>query len=142
MVAVQRTCAKCKAVIPPQQGSARPRKYCTKCSPPRNRPNPRVIHLPAGEPGSTDVVQPVEAPLVAMYRKRLETAEQVETPEGAHVLYLAALLVAGEHTASGAASLSKELRAAMELAVKDAPREPDAIDELEERRRAKVAGAS
>jgi hypothetical protein len=128
----------CDTVIPPQQGSARPRKYCETCRPPRNRPNPRVIKLPTT--AASDQSEPTG--LVASYRQRLEEAERLNTPEGEHVLLLANLLAGSGHTAAGAASLSRELRAAMEEALKHAPRAADKLDELQERRRMKAAGAS
>jgi hypothetical protein len=66
----------------------------------------------------------------------------LETPDGEHVLLLAGMLASGEGlTASGAASLSRELRAAMTVALKDAPSEGDFLDELAERRRQKATGA-
>lgn len=126
----------CVERIPPQQGSARPRKYCVSCRPPRNRGNPRLIHLP--EPEQPDLS---EVGLVSAYRSQLESAGRLDTPEGAHVMLLAGLFVSGQHTASGAASLSRELRAAMETALKGAPRKADAVDELSNRRAQKLAGA-
>lgn len=139
---MERTCAQCGAKIPPQKGSARPRKYCVTCRPPRGRPNPRVIAFgveqDAGEPND----EPEEPALVVAYRARLEGVDRVGTPEGQHVLFLASLLAAGGHTSSGAAALSKELRTAMDAALAGAPREADFMDELAERRAAKVAGAS
>ncbi|MFI9817585.1 hypothetical protein [Saccharothrix variisporea] len=93
---------------------------------------------PAPEPDTTASVPP----LVATYRERLEVAGRLDSPEGAHVLLLASLLTGGAHTASGAAALSRELRAAMEVALEGAPREPDKLDELAARRAAKAAGAS
>jgi hypothetical protein len=132
--------AGCGAVIPPQQGSARPRKYCEECRPPRNRKNPRVIELPQREaPARTD--EPDLPPLAEAYRKQLEQAERLETPEGAHVMHLAVLFASGQHTAAGAASLSRELRSAMETALRGAPKAEDALDELTARRRRKAAGA-
>lgn len=133
----------CGAVIPPQQGSARPRKYCEECRPPRNRKNPRVIELPTPDRPSAvpDLGDPDEAALVAMYRKQLETAERVESPEGALVMHLANLFANGQHTAAGAATLSRELRAAMEMALRGAPKSADALDELTARRRRKASGA-
>lgn len=127
----------CGTEIPPQKGSARPRKYCETCRPPRNRPNPRVIQLPKAE-----VAEGEPTGLVASYRQRLEEAERLNTPEGEHVLLLANLLAGSGHTAAGAASLSRELRAAMEETLKHAPRAADKLDELQERRRMKAAGAS
>lgn len=79
--------------------------------------------------------------LVESYRKQLEEAERLDTPEGALVLHLATLFALGQHTAAGAASLSRELRAAMEVAVRGAGVKDDAIDELTARRRAKAASA-
>lgn len=137
----------CDAVIPPQQGSARPRKYCVACRPPRNRKNPRVIDLPKQGPSATavpdlpDLGEPETPPLVAMYRQQLETAERVASPEGAHVLHLANLFASGQHTAAGAAALSKELRAAMEMAMRGAPKAADALDDLARRRQMKASGA-
>ncbi len=134
----------CREIIPPQKGSSRPRKFCVKCRPPRNRPNPRVIPMSgATEPPN----QPRRAPtgVVASYEARLAASEVLDSPEGAHVMLLAELLESGSRgggmTAAGAASLSRELRAAMDSALKDAPAEPDVLDELEERRRRKASGA-
>lgn len=79
--------------------------------------------------------------LVESYRKQLEEAERLDTPDGALVMHLAMLFASGEHTASGAASLSRELRAAMEVALRGAAKQGDAVDELTARRRSKAASA-
>jgi len=79
--------------------------------------------------------------LVGSYRAQLEEAERLDTPDGALVIHLATLFESGEHTASGAAALSRELRAAMEVALKGAAKQGDSIDELTARRRAKAASA-
>lgn len=132
----------CGATIPPQNGSARPRKYCVTCRPPRNRANPRVVNLSDTQATKHQKEPPQdEAPVLAAYRRQLVTAERLDTPEGAHVMHLAALFATGNHTSSGAASLSRELRAAMEEALKGAPRQADRMDEIAERRRRKAAGA-
>lgn len=137
-----RTCATpdCEAEIPPQKGSARPRQYCAKCRPPRNRPNPRVVQLP---PPSSTPKAPAESesPVVTAYQRQLVEAERLDTPDGAHVMHLARLFAVGNHTAAGAASLSRELRAAMEVALKGASTKADKLDELADRRAAKAAGA-
>jgi hypothetical protein len=140
---MQRTCATpgCGAEIPPQKGSARPRKYCTGCRPPRGRPNPRVVHLPAAPQAAALDDQPTPSRVVVAYRRQLEEAERLDTPDGAHVMHLAELFGAGNHTAAGAASLSRELRAAMEVAIKGAPSKADRLDELSARRQAKAEGA-
>lgn len=135
---MERICGtpECGRVIAPQSGASRPRKYCEECRPPQKRSKPHVIQLPKG----AEVAQPTG--LVASYRQRLEEAERLNTPEGEHVLLLARLLAGSGLTASGAATLSRELRAAMEEALKHAPRAADKLDELQERRRMKAAGAS
>jgi len=79
--------------------------------------------------------------MVESYRQRLEAAERLDSPEGAHVMLLAEMLAAGNHTASGAASLSRELRSALEDALRGAPRAADGFDELASRRRERTAGA-
>lgn len=80
------------------------------------------------------------APLVGSYRRQLEQAERLDTPEGAHVMHLVELFATGKYTASGAAALSRELRLAMEVALRGAPRQADALDELAARRDRKVSG--
>lgn len=91
---------------------------------------------------------PVELPtagegleLVSAYRCALEDAGRLGSPEGVTVMHLATLLAEGKHTAAGAASLSRELRAAMEIALRGAPRQADALDELAARRDRKTFGA-
>ncbi len=128
-------CQKCGAEIPPQAGRQQPRKYCEACRPPRNRPNPRVIELP-NYTGPTDALAEAvgaAAPrtgLVDALRRQLEAAGRLDTPEGALVMELAELMAAGrgKHTASGAAALSRELRAALVDALKHAEPEGDVID--------------
>lgn len=78
------------------------------------------------------------AGLVETYRARLVEADRLDTPEGQHVMQLATTLATPGHTAAGLAALSKELRAALAEALKDAPRAADRLDELAERRRRKV----
>lgn len=135
----ERTCQECGAGIPPQQGSARPRKFCAVCRPPRNRPNPRVITL--STPKASPQAVEAEPPVVGSYRQQLDAADRLRTPEGAHVMLLAELFANGQHTAAGAAALSKELRAAMEVALRGAAKQADALDELGARRSAKASGA-
>jgi hypothetical protein len=77
--------------------------------------------------------------LVAQYRAELAEAKRLDTPAGQHALFLAEMLAAGKHTASGAASLSREVREAMAVAMKGAGK-PDAVDELTARRRARGVG--
>lgn len=132
-----RTCAKCSAEIPPQKGSSRPRKFCTACRPPRKLPNPRIVKLQQSDGGP----KTLENGLVGEYRRRLDAAGRLDSPEGAHVLLLARMFEAGGHTAAGAASLSRELRAAMDDAMRGAAKAADRLDELAARRDRKVSGA-
>lgn len=69
---------------------------------------------------------------VGAYRRELAAAGRLESPQGALVMQLAELLDAGRgaHTAAGAASLSRELRAAMAEAMADAQPEADVIDRI------------
>lgn len=140
-----RLCEQCGCEIEQQKGPARPRKYCTTCRPPRNRRNPRLIDAPQEtETAGVEVsfVTGGKLPqLVESYRARLQEAGRLDTPEGAHAMHLAQLLATGEHTASGAASLSRELRMAMAEALKHASDGSDPLDELEQRRRAKATSA-
>lgn len=82
-----------------------------------------------------------EPPLVTAYRKELAAADRLDTPSGASVMHLAVLFAAGSHTAAGAASLHRELRAALEVALRGAKTKADAMDELAERRRFKASSA-
>jgi len=93
------------------------------------------IQLHAAEPRDG------EEPLVASYREVLESAGRSASPEGMHVMHLATLFVQGKHTASGAAALSRELRAALDVAMRGAATKADALDELALRRDRKVFGA-
>lgn len=143
-----RTCESptCGNVIPPQKGSARPRKYCTACRPPRNRPNPRLVTLDRAERADGPRDAPTapllaEHPIVVQYRQRLTAAGRLDTTKGAVVMHLAALFAAGQHTAAGAAALSRQLLAAEEAALAGAKTQADAMDELEARRRHKVSSA-
>lgn len=133
-----RVCATpgCGGPIPKSAGRSAPRKYCLGCRPRRDRPNrSHVVNLPASKPDTKP------RGLVATYRRRLESAGRLDLPEGEHVMLLAEMLAAGGHTASGAASLSRELRAAMDSALEGAPKVADDIDELTARRERKASGA-
>lgn len=81
-----------------------------------------------------------EPALLRAYRRVLADADALDTPAGAQALHLAAFLATGLHTASGAASLSRELREAMATAMRGRAK-PDAVDDLRARRERKVAGA-
>lgn len=126
----------CGRQVPKPQGRSGPRKYCLECRPVW-RKGAVVTDLPL-EPPPAD---PPAHGLLASYRARLEGAARLGTPEGDHVMLLAEMLVAGGHTAAGAASLSRELRAAMEVALAGAPKAADRLDEIAARRALKASGA-
>jgi len=71
----------------------------------------------------------VQSGVIEAYRAGLEAAGRLNSPGGELVILLATRLVEGTHTASALASLSRELRAAYDAAVKDAETESaDVID--------------
>lgn len=92
--------------------------------------------------GASDV--PTSTGLVDSYRRRLEEAERLDTPEGQHVIRLAEALSRMSDTASGLASLSRELRTAMEAAMEGAAPSggEDWFDELARRRNQRLGGES
>lgn len=129
----------CGRDLPPRKGRARPRKYCLTCRPSQVTP-PAADSAEEGRPGV--VVSPPDfhkVPLVESYRKQLEDAEVLETPNGALVIHLATLLASGDASATGVAALSRELRTAMDVALRGAAKQGDSIDELTARRRSKAA---
>lgn len=88
----------------------------------------------------TPDVPPVVTGTVAATRAELAAADRLGTYLGAAALALAVRI--DESTAvMGFAALVKELRSTMVEALKGAPRAADAVDELEERRERKFAGA-
>lgn len=65
---------------------------------------------------------------------QLRDAGREATPKGLIALNLAALLAAGGHTAAGAASLARQLDAALDAALAGSAQAADVIDELRSRR--------
>ena len=78
--------------------------------------------------------------LVTVTRKALESVGRLDSVHGQLAMTIAAAVAAGGDTASGLASLSKELRAVMVEALGDGKVVGDAMDELKARRRVKRAG--
>jgi hypothetical protein len=68
--------------------------------------------------------------LVEECRRALEEAGRIDSVAGQVVLVLAGRLVAGGPSASGVAALSRELRAAMGEALRDAPGKEDRLERL------------
>lgn len=80
------------------------------------------------------VVDQPESDLVRAYRRELEQHGRLDTADGEHVMKLVRRMDQGEYTASALAALSKELRAAMEQALRGAAGASTALDELRARR--------
>ena len=80
-------------------------------------------------------------PVVAATWKKLEDADRLHEPEGVAALALAHRLDhGGRDTGSALASVARELRATLEVALKGAGVAADPIDQLRARREAKRAG--
>lgn len=121
-------------------------KVCEACREPFETTNPRkrfhdsvcrsrahrgavVVDLPTRTEPLTVASGVADATLQA-----LEAADRASTPAGAAALALAARIDANSDTGSAMASMTKELRATMTEALAGAAVEPDALDELRERR--------
>jgi hypothetical protein len=129
-----RQCSKCGGPMPPQApGPGRPRSKCDRCAG-RKPAEGTVVVLP---PRTDD--NPFQG-LLATTRERLEAVGRDGTVAGAAAIHAAMLLEMGGHTASGAAALLKELRAANEEATKNASAGEDLVDELKRRRQARLSG--
>lgn len=122
-------------------------KFCKTPSCVRERDAIRQRRKKAG--GSVVALRPdrgqaldgrVAGPLEVAARVELEAAGQLESLAGQNAVAVARRMdAASSDTGSSYAALSKELRAAMGEALKDAPRVADAFDELRARRLARHA---
>lgn len=138
----------CGNVIPPQKGPGRPRKKCEDCRPSnparrtedeRAQERARVVPLavvPA--PQVSEVPRAAGAPVlgslvVAVYNTLAAVGRQ-ESAEGMAALYAAQALDTGDHTASGAAALLKEMRSCLTAATAGAEPAEDLVDQLRSRR--------
>jgi hypothetical protein len=75
-----------------------------------------------------------ERPLERAVRAELEQYGRADSPDGASALYAARMLEAGPHSGASAASLLRELRAAVAAATKGASAAEDLVDELRAKR--------
>lgn len=82
-----------------------------------------------------------EVSALATTRRVLEEADRLETPAGANAMLLAAKLDACTDTGSAMAALSKQHLAALEAATKNATTTRTELDELRERRAARLRSA-
>ena len=95
---------------------------------------PRVLKVAADT--SDDRSEPVEGPygrLAAATRSELAAVGRETTPAGVAALLLAERIDSGQGTESGMASLSKEWRATMVVALADARKVESELDKLRER---------
>lgn len=130
-----RKCESCGAVMPAQQGRGRPRKVCESCRPTRSAA--RVVQLD-GEP----VRKRDEPALVAAVRAQLVDAGREATVDGVLALELAGRIVDKMTTGAAVATLSRELAATLERAVRGARVEADPVADLTARRAERAARAA
>lgn len=79
-----------------------------------------------------------ESVLEPAVRAELDRYGRAESPDGAAALYAARLLDLGGHTGSSASALLREMRTAVEAAIRGVPAEDDVVDELRAKRRART----
>lgn len=94
------------------------------------RPKGAGGRKPAADPGGVDE-------FVASARARLVRVDRLESVAGRQAMFLAGQFSNPMNSAAGLASLSKEFRAVMEVALEGTQLEVDPLDELRERRDAK-----
>jgi len=122
----------CDACAEPYEAKTKRSRFCDRIECKRERDRVWRAERRAG-----GVVLPLPAPdgetddLAAATRKRLEDAGRLGSPEGHSAMFLAERLMRGARdSGSSVAALHREYRAAMELALKDAERAADPIDQL------------
>lgn len=137
--AVSKTCAVCGAGFEAKRAAA---KYCGERCRKRAQRRPggtkavKVLELPA-EPTSETPSTAVAAATVV----ELERAGRLETAVGQAALVLAQRIDANSgETGASLASLTRDHRAAMAEALRDAEVNSDEVDELKARRERKLAG--
>lgn len=123
---------KCGNVIEPS-ATGRPRKWCTDCRPARTTVRDGGPSSVVGLPSTPDA-EP--GPLERAALAELGAVSRVDTLAGAAVLDLARSLDHGLHTGSQRAALHARLLDARRVALEGASRPSDAVDELQQRRRA------
>lgn len=132
-------CAECGADFTPARGG----RFCSRtCAQRARRKARRDVAAPAAAP-------PIERPraasgsdgeLEASVREELVKAKRESTFLGKSALALARQVDAGRDTGSVVTSLIRELRNTMAAATLGADRPDDPLDEITERRRARLYG--
>lgn len=126
---IDRRCNQCDR---PYQARRSTSKYCTeKCrNDAKTKPAATTLRVAAAGPVGGRVAEMVE--------RELAKVQRVETVAGQAALVLARRLDTGYlDTGSGLTALAKQLESTMATALAGAPKAPDFIDELEQRRLAK-----
>lgn len=135
-----RKCESCGAVMPAQQGRGRPRKVCEACRPTRSAA--RVVQLGGG--AEVEIREPArkrdEPALVAAVRAQLIDAGREATVDGVLALELAGRIVDRMTTGAAVATLSRELAATLERAVRGAKVEADPVLDFVAKRAERAAG--
>jgi hypothetical protein len=151
----QATCQQCGEAFQAQRSTA---KYCSKrCNvratrrradgrpvPPTTLPAPvAAADAPEAPPAAArQQQQAADVPLlVAATIGELAANNRLGTTLGQQAVKLAERMVQSSETGAGVASLSRELRATMAEALRDAAKAGDPVDDIAERRRRKAAGA-
>lgn len=115
-------------------------KFCGASCRKRNQRNPqgaKVSTLPAPSEAAAPVLT-----LLDVVRRELTDAGRLDTIEGMQAITLAQRMLDPFSTASSVATLNKELSVVLAKALAGVKQpEPDLLDELEQRRLAKVSGA-
>lgn len=76
-----------------------------------------------------------EGPVTLATRARLEAAGRLDSPQGQRAILAAQRMESGHEHGSAVASLMAQHQLALNSALEGAKAEPDALDELEQRRR-------
>jgi len=126
---MQRQCAVCQREFQAKRASAR---YCGNAC--RQRAH-RAAPLKVAK--SQDANASADSPTVAAVRAALESASRADGYLGATALTLAARV--DDTPGAGAATVARELRAVMSEALRDAALADDPVDEVKQRRDAKLA---
>lgn len=127
------TCPECKDRFIRSRGSRR--IFCEACRPPKGRGDEKV---------KLENLAPVlEVPSVgrieAAHLKELEAIDRSESAAGVKALAIARMMDFGLNTGSQFAALSRELQSAMDRAKEGAATKGDSLDELTQRRAARLA---
>lgn len=118
-------------------------KYCGDACRQRHARGTPVCKNPMTKRVGGDALNGRPAPrddLVVAVMTALESAGKLDSVQGQLAMTLAIVVAAGGDTASGLASLSKELRAVMAEALGNAKAGGDEMDMLKTKRQAKRAG--